>query len=369
MTRSAFWLIPVLPLVLLSGCAQQRIANEDELGNKAALKAESFIGDARNALDDAEEAYSRAQAEDLEFFTPLHWQQINDAIRTARKEDVAGHDQATITASALVTTLLNNAMGFKDKISDRLASLLTQRQVLLDIRADKVLAKEFAKQDNRIRELASLLEAGKEKDINAEISDILSDMTTLERDTMLELHWRPAKKTLEKAEDEGVDDFAPETFKAASNLAKKTFDTISAQYIKRDECARIGHEALRAAQHALYIGRESEKIVNLDPDDAEQAALRFEDFLKQIGDALGAENLRYMALQDQALALTQKAREMRNQLQKQIAADPERAAAAALEADMKKAENATATPKVDNTPDETIEINSISNPVEAGKAE
>ena len=331
MTRSAFWLIPVLPLVLLTGCAQQRIANEDELGNKAALKAESFIGDARNALDDAEEAFNRAKAEDLEFFTPLHWQQINDAIKTARKEEVAGHDQATITASALVTTLLNNAMGFKDKISDRLASLLTQRQVLLDIRADKVLAKEFTKQDNRIRELASQLEAGKEKDINPEINDILSDMTELERNTMLELHWRPAQKTLEKAEDEGVDDFAPVTYAAAEKLAKKAFDTISAQYIKRDDCARIGHEALRAAQHALYIGRDAEKIVNLDPDDAEQATLRTEDYLQQIGEAIGVESLRYMSLQDQTLAITQRAREMNNRLQKQIAADPEAAAAQALE--------------------------------------
>jgi hypothetical protein len=314
MTRTYLWLF-ALTLTLLQGCAQQRIANEDELDSKAALKAESFIGDSRNALDDAEEALTRARAEDLEFFTPLHWQQINDAIKTARKEELAGHEQATITASALVTTLLNNAMGFKDKISSRLSDLLAQRLVLLDIRADKVMSKDFSKQDKRIRELASLLESGKDKDISADISETLNDMRDLERTTMLELHWRPAQKTLDKAADEGVDDFAPDTYKAARRMTDNAKDAITEQYQNRDASARIGLEALRAAQHALYIGREAEKIINMDIDDAEQAALRFEGYLNQIAEALNAGDLRNMAFLDQTLALVQKAREQASTLQ------------------------------------------------------
>lgn len=308
-------LIAVLALATLSGCAQQRIANEAELDNTAARKAESFVGDSRNALDDAEDALRRAATEDLEFFTPLHWQQINDAIRSARKQDASGNQQAAITSSALVTTLLSSALDYKARISTRLADLLNQRQVLLDIRADKVQSKDFDKQNKRIRELASLLETGKDKDMRSDITDILADMREIEQQTMLELHWRPARKTLDKAEDEGVDDFAPETFSAAERLTDEAEDTISEQFQNRELSTSVGLTALRAAQHALYIGREAERIINMDLDDAEQAALRFEGFLNQIGEALGTGDLRNMAFQDQTLALIQKARELHNNAQ------------------------------------------------------
>tara|TARA_R110002167_G_scaffold155331_1_gene349744 strand:- start:3381 stop:4445 length:1065 start_codon:yes stop_codon:yes gene_type:complete len=310
MLRHSTFLPVLLALLLTSGCASKHIANEEAFDDLAARKAEAFTGDTDSALDKAEDALITARNENIALYSPLHWQQMTESIKTARKDDLAGKNQQAIEAAAWTLTLFESAMTNKQKVEDRLSVLLVQKQTLEEIKANKVLPAAYQKQFEQIKALAQRIEAGRDGNMNDDISDLLEDMQALERDTMLELHWRPARKTLDKAEDEGVDDFAADTFRAAEKLTEEARDTISDQYPNRVLSEQIGKRALRAAQHALYIGREAEKIINMDIDDAEQAALRFEDYLHQLAEALNAGDLRNMAFIDQTLALVQKANEL-----------------------------------------------------------
>jgi len=292
-----------------TGCASNHIANEDSLENQAAIRAEQLTGNTQTALDKAEDAVEQARKDNYSLLTPLHWQQMNEAIKEARQQDLASNNSEAVAASARVLTLFESATQTRSKVENLLSSVLLQKDILEDIKADKVLPKPFREARNQIQKLAREIEAGKENKIDGDISDLMDDMKELERDTMLELHWRPAANTLIKAEKEGVDDFAPETFSEAESLTDEAEDTIKEQFENRRLSADVGLRALRAAQHALYIGREAEAIINMDIDDAENAALRFESYLHQLAEALNAGDLRNMAFLDQTLALVQKARE------------------------------------------------------------
>lgn len=316
--KSLLLALTVSATLISSGCATRHIANEDSLESQAAIRAEQLTGNTQSALDKAEEAIAKAKGENYALLTPLHWQQMNDAIKLARKEDLASNSEASVAASARVLTLAESAEVTRVQVQDLLSQVLRQKAVLDDVKADKVLPKEYRAIRSQIMDLARLIEAGKAAKIDGDINDLMADMDELERDTMLEIHWRPALQTLAKAEKEGVDDYAPETFSDAEAITEEAEDTIREQYSNRQLSTDVGLRALRAAQHALYIGREAESIINMDIDDAEHAALRFESYLHQLAEALNAGDLRNMAFLDQTLALVQKAREQADSIRQPL---------------------------------------------------
>lgn len=304
--------------LLIVGCAQKGIANQDEFDQLAHQKAEEYVGNTRSALEKAEDAYTAAKSEQFSILTPLHWQQMTLAIKKARTADLEGDSVSSLEASAWVMTYYDSALNVKKEVEAQLGEVLAQQQVLLSLKSDKILRRDYRKRVNELRQLTRTIESGQTDKVAEDGKELLEEMQQLELDTMLEIHWRPARKVLDKAEDEGTDDFAPETFAIAERLTRKAHDTIQEHYQKRDICSSIGLEALRAAQHALYIGREAEKIINMDIDDAEEAALRFEEYLHQIATALSADDLRNMAFLDQTLALVQKTREQKAAAEKPL---------------------------------------------------
>ncbi len=298
--------------LIITGCAQKGIANQDAFDQLAHQKAEEFIGNTLSALEKAEDVYGQARAENLPELTPLHWQQLTESIKKARSADLEGESSASLEAAAWVMTLYDSAQQSKQRVEQQLADILAQQQVLLSIKTDKILRRPYRDSIDDLKTLARHIESGQTRNLPDDANDLLKDMQALERDTMLELHWRPARKTLDKSEDEGSDDFAPETFAIAERLTRDVKKTITERYQDRLLCESTGLKALRAAQHALYIGREAESIINMDIDDSEEAALRLEGYLHQIATALEAGDLRNMSFLDQTLALVQKAHEQRD---------------------------------------------------------
>lgn len=304
--------------LLIVGCAQKGIANQDEFDQLAHQKAEEYVGNTRSALEKAEDTYTTAKSGQFSILTPLHWQQMTLAIKKARAADLEGNSDTSLEAAAWVMTYYDSALKVKKEVETQLGDVLAQQQVLLSLKSDKILRRDYRKLVDELRQLTRTIESGQADKIAEDGKELLEDMQQLELETMLEIHWRPARKVLDKAEDEGTDDFAPETFAVAERLTRTAYETIQEHYQKRDTCGSIGLEALRAAQHALYIGREAEKIINMDIDDAEEAALKFEEYLHQISTALSAGDLRNMAFLDQTLALVQKAREQKAAAEKPL---------------------------------------------------
>ncbi|MCD8522724.1 MAG: hypothetical protein LRY66_13075 [Saccharospirillaceae bacterium] len=306
----------VFSLSLLSGCAAQRIADEDSVSLATTEKVGELGNDSERALSEAEAALSTAENEDLSFYAPLHMEQIQQALKQARSHDLAGHTQAAIESAARVLSLLDSALKNKARAQNALSPLFAQKAVLDDIKASSVMSAQYQRDMKELRSLIGMIEAGERSKVIDRSTDVLKSLQQLELDTMLHLHWLPASETLEKADDEDAGKYAPSTFSDAELQVENAGQMIRRHYQNRALAAETGEKALRAAQHALYIARESKAITRLDAAQAEQAALKFEGYLHQLGNTLNAGDMRHMALKDQTLAIIQHAEEQARQAAK-----------------------------------------------------
>lgn len=322
----------LLSLSLLSGCAAQRIANEDSVSQATTEKVSELGNDSERALSQAEAAYATASSEDLSFYAPLHMEQIQQALKQARSHELAGDAQASIESSARVLSLLDSALKNKARAQSALSPLFAQKAVLDEIKAGSVMSARYQREMKELRSLISMIEAGESDKVIDKSAGVLKSLQQLELDTMLRLHWQPANETLEKADDEDADTHAPATFSDAELQVEKAAQTIRRHYQDRALTESTGKEALRAAQHALYIAREAKNITRLDSAQAEQAALEFEGYLHQLSMTLGAGDMRHMALKDQTLAIVQYAEEQARRNAAQQATSPNNSATAISEA-------------------------------------
>lgn len=295
----------LLTLALLGGCASKQLADQDALSAMATAKASELGDDSALALEKARTAYRTAAAEELAFYAPLHMQQLEAALKEAQQADLAGNSGQSIQASARVLTLLENGQKNKATALQLLAPVFKQKEVLDGVKAGNVLPGPYNDRMDDLKDLIVMIESGDSSRAQEKSAPLLTSLQELERDTMLALYWQPAAEALDKAEDEDADVQAPQTFTGAEEKVKRAEVFIRQHYHDRAQAEATGLQALRLAQHALFIAREAQKLQKLNAETAEQAALKQEDLLHQIATTAGAGDLRHMAFRDQTLAIIQ----------------------------------------------------------------
>jgi len=308
MQRNNLLLSAILTATLVTtGCAAKKIANQDAFDTLANQKAEQFAGDSEKALKKAEEAYIKAKEAELDFYAPLHMEQLRETLKKARTVELEGNTKETIQVCAKVVALYEGALKNKEKVGTLLPALIEQKNILDDIKSMNILPSDYQSGMDDFKELISLIEAGEQDKANKDSAAVLKDLQEIELDTMMTQHWQPAKDTLDKAEDEDADTKAAITYEHAEQLVDSSEQQIHLHYKDHELVTKTGKEALRAAQHALYIGREVSTLIRMNETQAETAALKFESYLADIGSAIHAEDVRFMSFQDQTLALKQHA--------------------------------------------------------------
>lgn len=307
MLRTLLYTMLLSVLIVSTGCASKRLAQDENFDQSALEKASEFSGDSERALVEAEVKYEAAINSDMDFYAPLHMEQARNTLAKAREAELKGLLSDSLIASAKVITLLQLAEDNKKKVEVLLKPLLVQKTALEELNAAKVLPDQYIDRLADIKELVAKIEQDKESITPSEITSALIDLQQLELNTLLEIHWQPAKDALEKAEDEDADTNAPMSFQIAEELVEQAEKDIRAQYENRELVKEKGLAALRSSQHALYVARDAEQLLKLNNKRAEEAVLNFEALLAQIGNTLNAKDFRHMALQDQATALGQHA--------------------------------------------------------------
>lgn len=309
--------------LLITGCASKQIANQEGLQESALEQAKQFSGDSERALAEAEAKFEKATNADMNFYAPLHMEQAEQALKLAKANEITGKTEVSINASAQVIALLDLAQKNKKKVETLLAPILAQKKVLDDLKTPHILPDEYNSQIDDIKDLIAEIETGKELDALSSSDSLLIELNNLELNTLLELHWNPAQKTLAKAEDEDADDSAPKSYALAVKAVEEAEAMIRSDYKDREKVEALGLVALRAAQHVLYTGRDAEVLVKLNERKAENAVLKFQQLIAIIGKALKSDSVSHMALEDQANALAQIAETQESRLtatfQKRIA--------------------------------------------------
>ena len=313
MPYSVLLYLLVSTLMLSTGCASTPVANFEELDDIASLTTE-FSGDSERALAEAESKHDAALNAEMAFYAPFHMAQAEQTLTNARGLELNGLQQESLKASAHVIMLLNRATENKSKVQQTLKPLLKQKQVLETLNSPIILPDQFERQITKIKELIKNIESSDKPLATDTIMSILEDLQQLELDTLLTTHWLPAKNTLEKARNENAEKFAPKSFMKAANSVDQAKTFIRNNINDREAIKREGLQALRTAQHALYIAHDAELLVDLTNQTAETVVLGIEDLLAKISLALNIENVKHMALTDQANAIAQAAETQRSRL-------------------------------------------------------
>ena len=294
----------IVALALSTGCASKSIAIQKQTEPKT---APNFTDDSERALLEAEVRHENAVNAELKFYAPLNMEQSTEVLKLARDHELKGLQSESIIASAKVINLLQLAEKNKTKVEKILQPILRQKKELEKLNCPQVLPSEFENQLAAINDLIKKIEINESVISKEKMQTILTDLKRLELDTLLAVHWQPAKDTLDKAKDENANNNAPKSYMFAEKLVSEAELEIRNNFSNRELVANKGFKALRSAQHALYLARDSEFLIKLDHQRAENAALMMVELLAKIGVVLQVGDVRHMALIDQANAIAQSA--------------------------------------------------------------
>jgi hypothetical protein len=291
--------------ILLSGCANKVTSNQNKIEPYIADQTEEDSGNSERALIEAETQYDEALQADIEFYSPLTIQKAQEFLKLAQVKELNADKKSSLKASTNVLLLLESAKKNKEKVEHLLKKIFSQKKILDNLKTPRILTAEYNAQISNIKNIIQKIENNEQAEALKVSDKIYSELQTLELNTLLAIHWSPAKKTLQKAKEEGAINFANKSFLLASDAVNNAETLIRSDYKNHSKVEINGTTALRAAQKALYTARDAKYLIGLNQEQAEGVVLRFQDLIAKIGTALKSKDLRHMGLEDQANALAQ----------------------------------------------------------------
>lgn len=307
-------LMKTLPIVLsglflLSACSSNKLATTgvEDLAKQQALKSDMTLG---QAVADARKSMDKAVQDKLAFYTPLHFKNAQESLTYIEKlqngqasEDDMSTELAIITTAFKTKEFLNSGYQAKALIEQVLADSLAHKQVLDELDSKKEYPKTYGQTVDELTDLFKLIEQNEVEKARKEEADLLADMTRLEINTLIKRNVTPAQLVLDKAEDNDADDYAEKTFEQAEQSIEQAIAFINKNYRQRTEVTQVGKGALVAAQRAFNIGQESQSMVKLNEEEAEQKALEIESLIKVVRTAMQVEDIEGLPIKEQAAEL------------------------------------------------------------------
>ena len=280
-------LLAVLCVALVvSGCANSKIANSDALAQAAANAAQNAERSLDEVIHDSALALAEALNEGLEFYAPLHLDQAKSALDKAKKlnrEKAKPEDLSQAMVEALkVEKLLQAGRQNRDKVEKLLAKALDHKAVLEELGTDKVLPKEYSKGMSMLTDVIRDVEGGLLDKVEAGQSKVLAYFNEIEADT-LRVQWlSKAENMLGQAKDIDADDYAPVSFKEAERAYERADDFIGKSFRDRDGVQQVCAHAYNKAAKAYHLAQEVKKVAGKKEKDIEQYMLS----VQQLFDAI-----------------------------------------------------------------------------------
>ncbi|MBE0483181.1 MAG: hypothetical protein IBX52_06725 [Bacterioplanes sp.] len=303
-----FHLSVLILLLSVTACTSTPKTNPDIFNEISRATEVSYENDAEKALAEAEATFRQAQSETLDFFSPRTYLRIESEVKEARQANVEGDTGRIQIASQQASILLQDGLRTKQNVTERLQQPLAHKQALDQIKAANVSRDSYRDIMHSLQQQIARIEQG-EGVTTAEIDSLLERMQWLEIHTVLTVHWQPAERALAQAKSEKAQRFAPKTFQQASVIVNSAEKAIREQYQDIEVVTQLGQAALRGAQQALFIARESRLLENATPSSAEAFVLRIQNYLFDIAQTLDGMDVRHLSLQDQSLAIQQRLEE------------------------------------------------------------
>jgi hypothetical protein len=302
----SIFLTVLLGVILLTGCSVKPVVNSDQF-QPIILEGGELTTESEKVLFEAETQFDKAVNSNLEFFSPASMEEATNLLYIARDYELKGLQDDSLVAAKKTLNQLKIANNNKAKVDNTLQPLLQQIQVLEELNCPLVLPLKYNKSLAVIKDLIREIETDGNIIQDDVIEKSLKDLQQLELETLLAIHWLPAKNTLAKAKAERANINAPVSYTVAKERVAQAKIDISNNIKDRELVASSGTNALRTAQHVLYLARDAELLDQLSKKQAESVALQIEELLQKIVLALKIQDVRHMSLLDQANAIAQAA--------------------------------------------------------------
>ncbi len=295
----------VMAFVIL-GCA----GKAHNIGNVPVVVNPSDNPDEQIAILERDLAESRSNAVGL--LAPTWYRQANNSFTEAKslREKSSSMDEIfRKLAEARVELARANEVA---KISrEKLADVIQSREAALvavgearksgavDLEKTRTALNEA---DTEFSNLAEAVEYDKfsqvDRDKNSVILSYQKVITYAANKSALDV----ARRTIEKAKEEGAGSYAPASLKFATETLKRAENFVQNNPGRKEESNQLGTEATFYANRALNLTREAKTI---DGEKPEQTALRMENEISRLTQIAGAPDKRDIALASQVENLSQ----------------------------------------------------------------
>lgn len=340
--------------VLLTGCANNQIANTDILSQQAKEQAINSTLSPQEAILNSAKLIEESQNAELHFYAPLHYKEAQEALTDAQNLLNSKAENTLILEQTFkVDRLLKAAYSNKKTVLSTLNKALSHKQVLEELGTPETLPEAYQDSIDDLKDLIKEIEGGFiDKALKGQ-AKLLSAMTEVEISTLKKQHLSAVESMIDKAESIDADEFAEKTFDQAEQALKSATVFIEKNYKDREAVRKNSLDALNAASHAYHIAKEASELVELKRADAEKKALYFESLLERINKTIGIENLNTMSLYDQSVLMAKKVEALKQSMPNTSAQVSTPALTETLE--IKPVENTTKS--ATNSETESLELN------------
>lgn len=301
-------LISSISALMLTACVSNDLSTTQIDSAVQKKLSESSITPAQ-AIKNARAAIAQAGIDELNFYTPLHYQDaqqhLEDVEALQKKQNIADKNTEILKLALKTETLIANAYQVKKTILSTLAESLSHKEVLLELGSKTEFPRDYQNLLEDLEDLFKLIENNKVEQARKKQVTLLADMVEVEVDTLIKQQVSPAEVILDKAEDNDADDYAEQTYEKAELAIERAKKFIASNYRQRAQVSVIANEALIAAKRALNIGAEAKLMVEMNEEAAEQKALEQEALIAMIIKGMQLEGLAGLTLREQVQKITE----------------------------------------------------------------
>lgn len=301
----------------LSGCA----TNPDSAASLAADASQSElviqINKVKQSLDEADKTLIEAKEMELDWFAADEFEEATTALKEA-KEYYAEYEfdpseasdstgffssqtklEATKVSITNFYTHIDSAKAIRTNAMTTLSEAFDYRAQLKKIDAAKYFPGTSKELESELKKLVDYIADDKaERTISAQPA-LVAKQRALEVKTVTTIYLSDAQKELERLKSEKINQFAPRSLSEASAALTDATAFIATRPRATEEIIAKANRVSFYLRRAEHIASAVKELRALQPEDHEKYILSYEQIILDIGQALGAEDMRDKAFDKQ----------------------------------------------------------------------
>ncbi len=231
-----------------------------------------------------------ARKDQIDILSPSLFNQAEQAFLNAREAAEAKNDPAVVNEHIHTSRLYLYDAAENAKIAHTvMGSTIQNRNAALAAGADQMGGKKYQEIEARFSALTRAIEKSNIRYARKNADDVADDFKKLELRAIRKAAVGEISEILEKAEEDHITQYAPQSFALADDLLETTKKFIYDNPYAKDEIYEMARHNLFMTRRALAIADHSKAIADMPP---EEIAFYIEDTLGEIAREIGLADMR-----------------------------------------------------------------------------